>query len=249
MSLFKESFKHKTTEQNKPGSIASGKSKRKLFLLIGGIVLIAAALFFIVQAVYNILEAELLTDTSLQEAKQLVAELRPPEGQRATSASNPNASPNGSENAVSSPDLSTAPGPLINRPAGEVLGYLIFNSLNGREVPVIEGAEPAQLKKGAGHHEDMAYPGQSGNCLLFGHRNTVFRDFGNLKINDTIQIKTSYGTFTYTINDMQITEPLNPLMFKGYTEPYLTLVTCYPFHYVGNAPKRYVVVCKQTGKN
>lgn len=223
---------------------ASRKNKKqRLILLIAGIALIIAALAFIGQAVYNILDAEFLTTDSLAEAKQMIEELSP--------AGNADASPPSGSDASASAEVSPAdvPGPLVNRKAGDVLGIILFDTLNNREVPIIEGAKPEQLKKGAGHHPDMAYPGQVGNCLLFGHRNTVFRDFGDLKKGDTIQIKTEYGTFTYEISDMQVTFPLDPLMFKGYNEPMLTLVTCYPFHYVGPAPKRYVVVCKMTGSS
>lgn len=247
MSLLKKGFKHKTPGQKKSDNVSSGKNKNKIFLLIGGIILIAVALFFIGQAVYNILESNLLTDNSLKEAEELVAQYRPPVGERATPAA---ASADVSLSPVVSGEasLTDLPGPLINRPAGTKLGILVFDSIDGRKVPIIEGAEPKQLKEGAGHHEDMAYPGQSGNCLIFGHRNTVFRDFDRLKIGDTIQVQTEYGIFIYTIEDMQVVEPLDPLMFKGYDEPYLTLVTCYPFHFVGAAPKRYAVVCKMTGK-
>ena len=222
---------------------ASRKTKkRRLILLIAGIALIIAALAFIGQAVYNILDANFETEESLAEAKQMIQEMSLPEDETASAA------PSGAEASVSvSP--ADVPGPLVNRKAGDVLGIIVFDTLNNREVPIIEGAKPAQLKKGAGHHPDMSYPGQAGNCLLFGHRNTVFRDFGDLKKGDTIQIKTEYGTFTYEISDMQVTFPLDPLMFKGYSEPMLTLVTCYPFHYVGAAPKRYVVVCKMTGSS
>jgi sortase A len=221
---------------------ASRKTKKKrLILLIAGIALIIAALAFIGQAVYNILDANFETDESLAEAKQMIKEMSVPENETAS------ASPSGADASASdSPAPADVPGPLVNRKAGDVLGIIVFDTLDNREVPIIEGAKPAQLKKGAGHHPDMSYPGQVGNCLLFGHRNTVFSDFGKLKKGDTIQIKTEYGTFTYEISDMQVTFPLDPLMFKGYNEPMLTLVTCYPFHYVGAAPKRYVVVCKMT---
>jgi sortase A len=221
-----------------PRAVVSKKEKNKrLFLLVTGIVLIVAALAFIGQAVYNLLETNLETADSLAEAKQLVAEFNP----------EADASPSASASQSDVPVPADIPGPLVNREAGDVLGIIVFDTIDGREVPIIEGAKPAQLKKGAGHHPDMAYPGQAGNCLLFGHRNTVFSDFGRLKNGDAIHIKTEYGTFDYEISDMQVTFPLDPLMFKGYTEPMLTLVTCYPFHYVGAAPKRYVVVCKMTG--
>jgi sortase A len=216
--------------------------QRRLILLIAGIILVAVGGIIIFEATSNIVGYEQLTAEKLQEAEELVAEMRPSEPVASGAAAQ---IPSGSEAPSGSPAASAVevPGPLINQPIGSVLGIIEFESLGKRRVPIIEGAEPKQLAEGAGHHQDMAYPGQSGNCLIFGHRNTVFRGFGKLQKGDLIKLETKYGTFTYKISDMQVAQPLAPLMFKGYREPMLTLVTCYPFDYVGAAPKRYIVVC------
>ncbi len=207
--------------------------KHKLVLLITGIALILAALIFIALAAYNILTGEALVGENLTEAKKLVEEFK----QTEKLPSEPVESGGQASAGI------LAPLKVEKKPVGNVLGELIFNSLDNREVPIIEGAEPAQLSAGAGHHIATVYPGQEGNCLIFGHRNTVFKGFNKLKIGDTIQILTEYGSFDYIIRDMQVVLPLDSIMYKDYETPVLTLVTCYPFGYVGHAPKRYVVIC------
>lgn len=122
------------------------------------------------------------------------------------------------------------------------LGIIVFNSLDGKRIPLVNGATPAALRYGAGHHPKSAQPGGKNNCLIFGHRDTVFKSLKYLSVGDTITIITKNGKFTYQIEQLKVVEPNDPIIFKTYTRPMLTLVTCYPFVYVGHAPQRYVVV-------
>lgn len=133
-------------------------------------------------------------------------------------------------------------GPRSTPAKPTVIGMLVFNSLGGRKVPVLEGVTDKSLASGAAHQPSTSPPGGVGNCVIFGHRNTVFRGFGRLKVGDTIQLKVPGKTYTYAIQSMAVVEPDDARIWQSYGEAAMTLVTCYPFNYIGAAPHRYIVV-------
>lgn len=111
----------------------------------------------------------------------------------------------------------------------------------GLEVPVLEGTDSITLNLGAGHITGTARPGEAGNIALAGHRDGFFRGLENVQPGDTLELESIDSSATYTVNAIQVVEPadIKPLQQDGQST--LTLVTCYPFHLVGRAPKRYVV--------
>lgn len=123
---------------------------------------------------------------------------------------------------------------------GEVIGALYFPSLKKR-VAILEGTRRPQLKKGAGHYEGSAALGATGNSVLAGHRDTVFRGLGNLQKNDLIEVETADGKFTYEVTGSSIVDGDERGAIKASGTPELTLITCYPFSYVGPAPERYLL--------
>jgi sortase A len=127
---------------------------------------------------------------------------------------------------------------LIKR--GDYLGNLAIPRL-GRTINIFEGTEKAQLKKGAGHYEKSVLPGVSNNSILAGHRDTVFSQFGALKRNDKLIVSTKYGVFTYLIKSFRIVDGDDRTVIVPTKQAILTLSTCYPFRYVGNAPQRFIV--------
>lgn len=123
---------------------------------------------------------------------------------------------------------------------GTVVGQLEIPKLTVN-LPIVEGANPDQLAKGVGHFQKSGLPGQSDNCVLSGHRDTVFRELGKLKIGDKLIVKTKAGTFVYRITKFRIVDQNDRTVIVPTQLPTLTLTTCYPFHYIGNAPKRYIL--------
>ena len=124
---------------------------------------------------------------------------------------------------------------------GETIGMLYIPRLD-RELPIIEGTEPDDLEEGVGHYIDTGYPGQNRQILLSGHRDTVFRNFGELEPGDEFHMKMEHGTFVYEFVDNEIVsaDDTTVIDFERQDE-YLTISTCYPFSYVGSAPDRYVI--------
>lgn len=127
---------------------------------------------------------------------------------------------------------------------GELAGILSIPRIEG-ELPIVEGTDPDSLEKGVGHYKGTAWPLGNDQIVLSGHRDTVFRRMGELEIGDELIVKLSYGEFTYKIESTRIVDADDLTVIKP-TAPdeILTVTTCYPFRYVGNAPDRYIITAK-----
>jgi sortase A len=110
---------------------------------------------------------------------------------------------------------------------------------------VREGIDRNTLQLAIGHIPATALPGQAGNVGVAGHRDTFFRGLKDLKTKDEIQFSTPSGDFKYVVESLMIVEPDNVAVLAPSSENVLTLVTCYPFSYVGTAPKRFIVRARQ----
>lgn len=110
---------------------------------------------------------------------------------------------------------------------------------------VLEGIGKSALRRGVGHIPGTALPGQSGNVGLAGHRDTLFRSLKDLRLDDEIQFSTLNGDFRYVVQSLRIVEPSDVGVLAPSSANMLTLVTCYPFFYIGAAPKRFVVTARQ----
>jgi len=105
---------------------------------------------------------------------------------------------------------------------------------------VREGVTNTALRQAVGHVPSSALPGQPGNVALAGHRDTFFRPLKDIKVSDTILLTTPDGTEEYHVVSTSIVEPTDVSVLDEKNNE-LTLVTCYPFYYVGPAPKRFIV--------
>jgi len=124
--------------------------------------------------------------------------------------------------------------------ASPALGVLTIEKLN-INVPIYNGTDDFNLDRGAGRIKGMAKMDEAGNLGISGHRDGFFRSFKDIEVGDDIEIQTPRGVETYAVSSINIipkedTSPLAPSDKKM-----LTLITCYPFYYVGHAPKRMIV--------
>jgi sortase A len=110
---------------------------------------------------------------------------------------------------------------------------------------VREGVDPRTLRVAVGHIPLTALPGQAGNVGLAGHRDTFFRGLKDLRLRDEIRFSTPRGNFKYQVESLTVVDPDNVAVLAPTRENVLTMVTCYPFSYIGSAPKRFVVRAKQ----
>jgi sortase A len=106
---------------------------------------------------------------------------------------------------------------------------------------VREGDDSATLRHAVGHIPDTALPGEQGNSGLAGHRDTFFRGLKRIRTGDRITMTTTAGVLEYTVRDTRVVDPDDVSVLRSNGRPTLTLVTCYPFHYIGSAPRRFIV--------
>jgi sortase A len=112
-------------------------------------------------------------------------------------------------------------------------------------VVVVEGVGRTALRRAVGHIPGTALPGETGNVGLAGHRDTFFRPLKDVRIKDEIQFSTLKGNFKYEVESLRVVEPRDVGVLAPSGENVLTLVTCYPFYYVGPAPQRWIVRARQ----
>lgn len=128
----------------------------------------------------------------------------------------------------------------------ELIGRIEIPRVNVSAV-VKEGVDTHTLDRAVGHVPNTALPGEAGNVGVAAHRDTFFRGLRNIRKGDTVRVVTLAGTYLYEVDGMKIVWPRNVEVLDPTRDQRLTLVTCYPFNYVGSAPKRYIVQAKQVG--
>ena len=111
----------------------------------------------------------------------------------------------------------------------------------GIAAPVREGSEDETLRVAVGHIEGTARIGAPGNAGLAAHRNTFFHPLRNVKIGDLVTVTTADGVFSYRVKGTRVVEPTDVSVLEPTPAETLTLVTCYPFDWVGEAPRRLIV--------
>ena len=124
---------------------------------------------------------------------------------------------------------------------GDLMGELIIPKLEA-SLPIIHGTNEDELEKGVGHFAESVMPGENDNSVLSGHRDTVFRELGEVSKGDLLIVKTFSGTFTYKVRQVRIVDEDDRTVIVPKPKAVLTVSTCYPFDYVGYAPERYILV-------
>lgn len=128
----------------------------------------------------------------------------------------------------------------------DLLGRLEIPRLDV-SVMVSRGTSARVLRRGAGYITTTALPGDSGNVGIAGHRDRHFRPLKDVGPGDEVLLTTVDGTFRYRVSWTRVVEPRDVYVLRPTEEPTLTLVTCYPFYFVGNAPDRFIVRAHQIG--
>lgn len=122
----------------------------------------------------------------------------------------------------------------------DVLGRIEIPRL-GVAAIVREGADESTLARAVGLVDGAARPGESGNIVLAGHRDTFFRPLRKIKVNDLIRLVAADGTHEYRVDSLRVVEPDDTSVLQSGGVEQLTLITCYPFRFIGPAPERFVV--------
>jgi sortase A len=138
-------------------------------------------------------------------------------------------------------DPSTAGAPAD----GDSIGEIQIPRL-GLKAMFAEGESAAILQRAVGHLADTALPGQLGNVVLAGHRDTFFRPLKRIRVGDAISLSTRDGDFAYIVESTAVVPPDDVQVLQPTGGRMLTLITCYPFGYLGAAPDRFIVRARET---
>jgi sortase A len=130
---------------------------------------------------------------------------------------------------------------------GEVIGEILAPRL-GLDAIVVQGESSADLRRAVSHLTKSALPGEQGNVTLAAHRDTFFRPLRGVRVGDEIQFKTPEQSFEYIVESIEVVEPTSIQVLEATTGHELTLITCFPFHYVGPAPKRFIVRAREVNR-
>jgi sortase A len=129
--------------------------------------------------------------------------------------------------------------------SGDLIGRIEIPRL-GLSVVVVEGTDKPALRRAAGHIAGTGLPGQPGNVGIAAHRDTFFRPLRNIQRNDIITLTTLGGEYGYRVVSTKVVDPYDVAVLNPDGNEILTLVTCYPFYFVGPAPDRFIVRAERT---
>ncbi len=149
-----------------------------------------------------------------------------------------------------SPDRIAKYAQSVERDAGDTLAVLRIPA-TGIEVAVFDTTGTVALNRGAGLVEGSSPPDANGNIAIAGHRDGFFRGLKDIEIGDDIELKTLLGTRHFRVTEVDIVDPLDVSVLDPTDHATVTLITCYPFYYVGHAPERFIVraAIQQQGAN
>lgn len=197
------------------------KRKKAPILLIVSILLISFGIFFSGTNSYKFLKGYLLFKMGQVEVSQNKSETNTEEVQASTGQDE--------ELYSKKPEI------------GENIGNLVIPKIEAT-LPIIHGTAEEELEKGVGHFAGSVLPGESDNSVLSGHRDTVFRRLGEVGKGDLLVVTTSAGEFTYRVNRVRIVDADDRTVIVPKPKATLTVSTCYPFDFIGDAPQRYILV-------
>jgi sortase A len=185
--------------------------------------IIATGVVFIGMGLSQFIDSKVQTNQSLKEAKAIVQ-------------------PQSAEEAE---ELSAKPAGRLLPSEGDTTGLLYIPKIKA-ELAIVEGTDPDDLEKGVGHYKESYYPDENGQIVLSGHRDTVFRKLGELKLADILEVQMPYGSYRYEITHTKIVDADDTsIITLQNDEEELILTTCYPFSYIGDAPDRYIIYAKR----
>jgi sortase A len=130
--------------------------------------------------------------------------------------------------------------PAVAPIPGMALGKIEITRI-GLTAMIMEGTDTRTLRRAVGHVRGTPLPGHQGNVAIAGHRDTFFRPLRNVRRDDEITLTTLTGSYRYLVDSTQVVPPGDTKVLDNSDDTTLTLVTCYPFYFVGPAPKRFIV--------
>ncbi len=200
----------------------------------GGYLFLALGILTLGYCAYVLVGARLYQAYESRQFQEAVNTTRPAAGNTESPAPAPDAAP--ARDAPSAPLGKIAVAARRDFPVGRIKIARI-----GLAAMIMEGVDAGTLRHAVGHIPGTPLPGQRGNVALAGHRDTFFRPLREIQDGDEIDLTTLEGTVVYQVDLISIVEPQDVGVLKNTGDSILTLVTCYPFHFIGPAPQRFIV--------
>ena len=210
------------------GSVVRGRTAMKSVLWAFRVVLFTAAIFMLAYCGFVVVGTWIFQSEQRRQFEQSLRTHKEANGE----------SPQ--------PSRSTSPKDLPPAFTKGVIGRIEVPRL-GVSVFVVEGTSSTTLRRAAGHIPGTALPGEPGNVGISAHRDTFFRPLRNIRQNDIITLTTLLGEFRYRVVSTAIVNPSDVGVLNQREDEILTLVTCYPFYFVGSAPNRFIVRAVKVG--
>ncbi len=123
---------------------------------------------------------------------------------------------------------------------GDLFGKISIPRI-GLSAIIAEGIDDRTLRHAVGHFPESSSPERPGTVALAGHRDTFFRALARIRVNDLVTLETSHGKYEYQVVHTAAVSPQHVELVQNSSESDLTLVTCFPFRYIGRAPQRFIV--------
>jgi sortase A len=201
---------------------------RKSVLMWSGRLLIAAGMLALLIAGFFYLQSALFQSASNRAFDRLRAARRSPAASQLTAALDPG---------------SRAARNAARVPTGAEVGRIQIPSLHLSAI-ILQGTGAGTLRLAVGHYPSSALPGEGGNVVLAGHRDTFFRPLRHIRRGDRIILETPRATLDYRVETTAVVNPNDVAVLAPTAGNILTLVTCFPFYYIGPAPHRFIVRAK-----
>lgn len=199
--------------------------------------------FFIVGALalsyvgYAVVDSRLYQASENRRFERALAELNPPAGTRKNSSPLLTAAAMAAANLD---NLEKADTPAMDEPDSSSVGRIEIGAV-GVAAMILEGTDDVTLRRAVGHIPGTSLPGQKGNVGIAGHRDTFFRGLRNIHQGDAITLTTLKGSYRYQVDSTEVVDPRDAEVLYESDDATLTLITCYPFYFVGSAPRRFIV--------
>ena len=219
-----------------PILLKPGKSRRDLYLLWGERLLLAVGLLCLTLFAYAKIDAKWFEYRQSRALDQALAA-------RAQEPATPAPGPQVASAADRLDTFQPPPAAAAPIEEGSLLGRIEISRL-GISSLVLEGVESSTLRRGVGHIPNTANPEatvKNGNVGLAAHRDTIFRGLKDVRKGDRVTLESLSGTSTYSVDWTRVVKPDDVSVLTSSDKPELTLVTCYPFYYIGSAPERFIV--------
>lgn len=200
---------------------------------------LTAGVLMLSYVAYAVVDSKLYQASETRRLQRAISGLKP------SPKNDKNISPLGASAALAVANREKADIPARNEADSTRVGRIEISAI-GVAAMILEGTDDVTLRRAVGHIPGTALPGQKGNVAIAGHRDTYFRGLRNIHKNTEITLTTLKGSYRYRVDSTEVVDPHDAEVLYESDDATLTLITCYPFNFIGSAPRRFIVRAHRT---